>query len=43
VTGFFEVIQRKGEDGLGEGDFRALFVPIEEDQVRRGMLQRAAA
>lgn len=40
---FFEFIQRKGDDGFGEGNFRALFVSIEEDQVRRGVLQRAAA
>jgi 4-hydroxyphenylpyruvate dioxygenase len=39
---FFEFIQRKGDDGFGEGNFRALFVSIEEDQLRRGVLQRAA-
>lgn len=40
---FFEFIQRKGDEGFGEGNFRALFVSIEEDQVRRGVLQRTAA
>jgi 4-hydroxyphenylpyruvate dioxygenase len=40
---FFEFIQRKGDDGFGEGNFRALFESIEEDQIRRGVLKRAAA
>lgn len=40
---FFEFIQRKGDEGFGEGNFRALFVSIEEDQVRRGVLGRHAA
>ena len=40
---FFEFIQRKGDEGFGEGNFRALFVSIEEDQLRRGVLQRTAA
>jgi 4-hydroxyphenylpyruvate dioxygenase len=35
---FFEFIQRKGDEGFGEGNFRALFESIEEDQVRRGVL-----
>jgi len=35
---FFEIIQRKGNEGFGEGNFRALFESIEEDQVRRGVL-----
>ena len=35
---FFEFIQRKGDDGFGEGNFRALFESIEEDQMRRGVL-----
>jgi 4-hydroxyphenylpyruvate dioxygenase len=39
---FFEFIQRKGDEGFGEGNFRALFVSIEEDQVRRGVLTPAA-
>ncbi len=38
---FFEFIQRKGDDGFGEGNFRALFESIEEDQVRRGVLPAA--
>ncbi len=36
---FFEFIQRKGDDGFGEGNFRALFESIEEDQIRRGVLK----
>lgn len=40
---FFEFIQRKGDDGFGEGNFRALFESIEEDQIRRGVLQDTAA
>ena len=40
---FFEFIQRKGDDGFGEGNFRALFESIEEDQIRRGVLNPAAA
>lgn len=39
---FFEFIQRKGDDGFGEGNFRALFESIEEDQIRRGTLKPAA-
>ena len=35
---FFEIIQRKGAQGFGEGNFRALFESIELDQVRRGVL-----
>jgi len=35
---FFEVIQRKGNEGFGEGNFQALFESIEQDQVRRGVL-----
>jgi 4-hydroxyphenylpyruvate dioxygenase len=38
---FFEFIQRKGDEGFGEGNFRALFVSIEEDQLRRGVLSAA--
>ena len=38
---FFEFIQRKGDDGFGEGNFRALFQSIERDQVRRGVLATA--
>jgi 4-hydroxyphenylpyruvate dioxygenase len=40
---FFEFIQRKGDEGFGEGNFRALFVSIEDDQLRRGVLTRDAA
>ncbi|WP_099868141.1 4-hydroxyphenylpyruvate dioxygenase [Pararhizobium haloflavum] len=40
---FFEFIQRKGDDGFGEGNFRALFESIEEDQIRRGVLKPADA
>lgn len=36
---FFEIIQRKGDEGFGEGNFRALFESIEQDQIRRGVLQ----
>ncbi|MDN3554823.1 4-hydroxyphenylpyruvate dioxygenase [Halomonas maura] len=36
---FFEIIQRKGNDGFGEGNFKALFESIEEDQIRRGVLE----
>jgi 4-hydroxyphenylpyruvate dioxygenase len=35
---FFEFIQRKGDNGFGEGNFKALFESIEEDQIRRGVL-----
>jgi 4-hydroxyphenylpyruvate dioxygenase len=40
---FFEFIQRKGDDGFGEGNFKALFESIEEDQIRRGVLKVDAA
>ncbi|MEP6942322.1 MAG: 4-hydroxyphenylpyruvate dioxygenase [Betaproteobacteria bacterium] len=36
---FFETIQRKGNEGFGEGNFRALFESIELDQIRRGVLK----
>jgi 4-hydroxyphenylpyruvate dioxygenase len=36
---FFEIIQRKGNQGFGEGNFRALFESIEADQIKRGVLQ----
>ncbi|HXR88613.1 MAG TPA: 4-hydroxyphenylpyruvate dioxygenase [Stellaceae bacterium] len=39
---FFELIQRKGNDGFGEGNFRALFESIELDQIRRGVLKAKA-
>lgn len=35
---FFEIIQRKGNQGFGEGNFQALFEAIERDQLRRGTL-----
>lgn len=35
---FFEVIQRKGDQGFGEGNFKALFESIELDQIRRGVV-----
>ena len=35
---FFEIIQRKGNEGFGEGNFKALFESIELDQQRRGVL-----
>jgi len=35
---FFEIIQRKGNEGFGEGNFKALFESIELDQIRRGVL-----
>ena len=36
---FFEFIQRKGDEGFGEGNFRALFESIEEEQIRSGELK----
>jgi 4-hydroxyphenylpyruvate dioxygenase len=39
---FFEFIQRKGDQGFGEGNFKALFESIELDQMRRGVLQGAS-
>ncbi len=35
---FFEIIQRKGNEGFGEGNFQALFDSIEDDQRRRGVI-----
>lgn len=35
---FFEFIQRHGDDGFGEGNFKALFESLECDQIRRGVL-----
>ncbi len=40
---FFEIIQRKGDQGFGEGNFRALFESIELDQIRRGVLKDETA
>jgi len=39
---FFEFIERKGNEGFGEGNFKALFESIELDQMRRGVLQPGA-
>jgi 4-hydroxyphenylpyruvate dioxygenase len=35
---FFEFIQRKGDEGFGEGNFKALFESLERDQIQRGAL-----
>ena len=40
---FFEIIQRKGNDGFGEGNFKALFASLELDQMRRGVIPAVAA
>ena len=40
---FFEFIQRKRDEGFGEGNFRALFESIERDQIRRGVIGTAKA
>lgn len=39
---FFEFIQRKGDEGFGEGNFKALFKSIERDQINRGVLDAVA-
>jgi 4-hydroxyphenylpyruvate dioxygenase len=36
---FFEIIDRRGDDGFGQGNFRALFVSMERDQIRRGVIK----
>ena len=36
---FFEFIQREGDEGFGEGNFKALFESLERDQLRRGVLK----
>jgi 4-hydroxyphenylpyruvate dioxygenase len=36
---FFEIIDRRGDDGFGQGNFKALFVSMERDQIRRGVLK----
>jgi len=36
---FFEIIQRKGNEGFGEGNFKALFESLELDQIRRGVIE----
>jgi len=38
---FFEFIQRKGDDGFGEGNFKALFESLERDQIERGVIAQA--
>jgi 4-hydroxyphenylpyruvate dioxygenase len=40
---FFEFIERKRDEGFGEGNFQALFESMERDQLRRGALDAAAA
>jgi len=40
---FFEFIQRKGDEGFGEGNFKALFESLERDQLRRGAIGTAKA
>ena len=40
---FFEFIQRKGDEGFGEGNFQALFESIELEQLRTGELKALAA
>jgi 4-hydroxyphenylpyruvate dioxygenase len=40
---FFEFIQRRGDEGFGEGNFTALFKSIERDQIARGVIGQAAA
>ena len=40
---FFEFIQRKQDDGFGEGNFKALFESIERDQLSRGVLKDKAS
>src|SRR3546814_20182570 len=37
---FFEIIQRKGNEGFGEGNFKALFESIDMDQIRRSEKRR---
>ena len=39
---FFEIIQRKSNEGFGEGNFKALFESLELDQIRRGVLTPAS-
>jgi 4-hydroxyphenylpyruvate dioxygenase len=39
---FFEFIQRKQDEGFGEGNFKALFESIERDQVARGIVNAEA-
>ncbi len=39
---FIEVIQRKRDNGFGEGNFQALFESMERDQIRRGVIEETA-
>jgi 4-hydroxyphenylpyruvate dioxygenase len=39
---FFEIIQRRGNQGFGEGNFQALFEAMERDQIKRGTLSEKA-
>jgi 4-hydroxyphenylpyruvate dioxygenase len=39
---FFEITERRGDDGFGQGNFRALFVSMERDQIRRGVIKTPA-
>jgi 4-hydroxyphenylpyruvate dioxygenase len=39
---FFEIIDRRGDEGFGQGNIRALFVNMERDQLRRGVLKASA-
>jgi 4-hydroxyphenylpyruvate dioxygenase len=41
-TFFFEVIQRRNHEGFGAGNFKSLFVSIEEEQAKRGNLSNLA-
>ena len=40
---FFEFIQRKADEGFGEGNFKALFESLERDQIRRGVIETTDA
>ena len=42
VLAFFEFIQRKQDEGFGEGNFKALFESIERDQIARGVIEAKA-
>ncbi len=39
---FFEIIDRRGDEGFGHGNFKALFVSMERDQIRRGVLKASS-
>jgi len=40
---FFEFIERKNDEGFGEGNFTALFQSIERDQIERGVIDKSGA